>query len=208
MSFVDIPAPHGHLEALLWKVERPVAAAVVCHPHPLHGGTMHNHVTYRVAQAFRNAGVSALRFNFRGVGRSTGQHDEGRGEVDDAAAALDFLAREQPGVPLYAAGFSFGSRVALQLAIRDERVERALGVGLAVDLFDFSFVTRLEKPKAFIHADRDEYGRLEKVQALVEQLPGPKRLFVVPDCGHLAQGRLDAFAQVAKEAVEWLISVP
>src|SRR5258706_104046 len=93
------------------------AAAVVCHPHPLHGGTMHNHVTYRLAQAWRDAGVACVRFNFRGVGRSTGAHDEGRGEVDDAAAALDWLAQQTPGVPLYASGFSFGSRAALALGL-------------------------------------------------------------------------------------------
>src|SRR5688572_6016313 len=114
MSFVDLPAPHGHLEALFWRVEGARAAAAVCHPHPLHGGTMHNHVAYRIADAFRQAGVSTVRFNFRGVGRSTGTYDEGRGEVDDARAALDFLQREHPGIPLYLGGFSFGSRVVLK----------------------------------------------------------------------------------------------
>src|SRR5882672_7941288 len=118
MSFVDIPVPHGRLEALWWDVEKPRAAAIVCHPHPLHGGTMHNHVTYRLAQAWRDAGVACVRFNFRGVGRSSGKHDEGRGEVDDAKAALDWLAEQTPGVPLYASGFSFGSRAALALAVR------------------------------------------------------------------------------------------
>ncbi len=206
MSFVDLSAPHGLLEALFWRVESPRAAAVVCHPHPLGGGTMHNNVTYRLAQAFRDAGVSALRFNFRGVGRSTGQYDEGRGEVDDAQAALDWLEGQHPGVPLYAAGFSFGSRVALKLAARDGRVAKVMAVGMAVSMFDFDFVTALDKPKAFVHAEHDEYGTLEDVRRLVERCSEPKRLFVVPDSTHLATGRLEAFSSVAAQAVEWLLS--
>jgi uncharacterized protein len=206
VSFLDVPAPHGHLEALLWDVPAPKAAAVVCHPHPLHGGTMHNHVTYRLADAFREAGVAALRFNFRGVGRSTGTHDEGRGEVDDARAALDALAERHPGVPLIAAGFSFGARVALRLTADDARVTRGLATGLALDLFDFGFVEGLGKPKAFIQSDHDEFARLEDVRSLVRRLQAPARLFVLEGSDHLATGRLDAFAALAKEAVAWLLS--
>lgn len=206
MSFVDIPAPHGLLEALFWPVESPKAATVVCHPHPLGGGTMHNNVTYRLAQAFRDAKVSALRFNFRGVGRSTGRYDEGRGEVDDARSALDWLERQHPGVPLYAAGFSFGSYVALRLAERDRRVAKVMAVGVPVSMFDFGFVAALDKPKAFVQAEYDEYGPLEEVRRLVERCSEPKRLFVVPGATHLAHGRLDAFSAVAAQAVEWLLS--
>jgi hypothetical protein len=213
MSFIDIPVPHGHLEALLWRVEGARGAAVVCHPHPLHGGTMHNHVTYRVADAFRQAGVSTLRFNFRGVGRSTGTYDDGRGEVDDARAALDFVQRTHPGLPLYLGGFSFGGRVALKLAAEDARAERVLVAGLALrglglTLFDHGFLRQLARPKAFIHADRDEYAPLEEIRALVDELPPPARLFVVEDADHLCTGRLDALAAVAKEAVQWLLAVP
>ena len=168
---------------------------------------MHNHLAYRTAQAFRDAGVTALRFNFRGVGRSTGVHDQGVGEIDDAQAALDYLASVSPGLPLYLAGFSFGSRVALKLALRDERVEKVLAIGMAVDLFDFHFLTALTKPKAFIHADTDEYGSLASIDALLAQVPPPKRLFVVQNCTHLAPGRLDAFSAVAREAVDWLVQL-
>ncbi|MFZ5469549.1 MAG: alpha/beta hydrolase [Myxococcota bacterium] len=204
MSFLDLPAPHGLLEALYWKAEDAHAAAVVCHPHPQHGGTMHNHVTYRLAQALREAKVSALRFNFRGVGRSTGVYDHGEGELADAGTALDYLAANEPEVPLWAAGFSFGARVALRLAAQDARVEKVLATGLAVDLYDFEFLTQLHKPKAIVHAEHDEYGGLAKVEALVKRLPGPTKLFVVPDCDHLATGRLDAFLEVARKAVDWL----
>lgn len=205
MSFVDIPASHGRLEGLLWRVPNPIGAAVVCHPHPKHGGTMHNHVTYRIAQAFRDRGLTSLRFNFRGVGRSTGQYDEGRGELDDAKDALDFLQGIEPGVPLYLGGFSFGCRTGLQLAIRDERVQRMLAVGLGVDFFDVEFVTGLRKKTAFIHADKDEYGTLEHLRALLDRVPGPTRLFVLENSDHLATGRLDAFSEVAKVALDWML---
>ena len=204
MSFVDIPVPHGRLEALWWKAERPRAAAVVCHPHPLHGGTMHNHVTYRLAQTLRDGGVSCVRFNFRGVGRSTGDHDEGRGELDDARAALDWVALQEPGVPLWLGGFSFGCRTALALALADARVEKVLAVGLAVDIFDVGFVTGLQQPTAFVHSDRDEYGKLENLRALLARVPAKHALFVVPDADHLCNGRLDAFSEAAKAAFDWL----
>lgn len=206
MSFIDIPVPHGRLEALWWKAENPRAAAVVCHPHPLHGGTMHNHVTYRLAQTFRDNGVSCVRFNFRGVGRSTGKHDEGVGEIEDARAALDWVANEAPGLPLWLGGFSFGSRTALQLALRDQRVEKVLAVGLAVDIFDLTFVTGLKQPTAFVHSDTDEYGKLENIRALLTRVPAKHELFVVKDADHLCNGRLDEFSAVAKKAFDWLVT--
>ena len=197
MSFVDIPVSHGRLEALWWKVEKPRAAAVVCHPHPLHGGTMHNHVTYRIAQTFRDNGISCVRFNFRGVGRSTGTHGEGVGEIEDARAALDWVALQEPAVPLWLGGFSFGCRTALQLALRDQRVEKVLAVGLAVDIFDLTFVTGLKQPTAFVHSDHDEYGKLENLRALLTRVPAKHELFVVPDADHLCNGRLDELSAAA-----------
>jgi alpha/beta superfamily hydrolase len=205
MSFVDIPVSHGRLEALWWDVEKPRAAAIVCHPHPQHGGTMHNHVTYRLAQAWRDAQVASVRFNFRGVGRSTGSYDEGKGEIDDAKAALDFIASKSPEAPLFASGFSFGSRTALALALREPRIQKVLAVGVAVDLFDVEFVTQLEKPVAFIHADNDEYGKLENLRALLARMKAPHTLFVVPSSDHLCTGRLDAFSDAAKQAVAWML---
>ncbi len=205
MSFVDIPVTHGRLEALHWAVESPRAATIVCHPHPKGGGTMHNHVTYRIAQAWRDASVSCVRFNFRGVGRSTGEYDHGQGEVDDAAAALEFIAAQTPGVPLYASGFSFGSRTALKLSLKEPRIQKILAVGVAVDLFDMEFITEIEKPIAFIHSDTDEYGKLENVRALLKRLKAKHELFVVPQADHLCTGRLDAFSEQAKAAVAWLM---
>jgi alpha/beta superfamily hydrolase len=207
MSFLDIPAPHGRLEALLLQPEQPIAAALVCHPHPQHGGTMHNHLTYRIAQAFKNEKVAALRFNFRGVGRSTGVYDEGRGELEDARTAFAFLSEHFPGLPLYAAGFSFGSRVALQLTSQEPSVKAVLAVGLAVRLFDFEFVKQVRQPKAVIQSERDEYGSLDEVNALVAQMSPPKKLFVVPGADHLCAGQLKAFERIAAEAVSWILAI-
>src|SRR5262249_45714762 len=155
--------------------------------------------------AWRDAQVSCVRFNFRGVGRSTGTHDEGRGEIDDAAAALDCVAAQTPKVPLYASGFSFGSRAAPAPGLRRPRGQKLLAVGLAVDLFDVEFVTQLEKPTAFIHSENDEYGKLENLRALLKRTKAPHTLFVVPNADHLCTGRLDAFSEAAKAAVDWVL---
>src|SRR5262245_13610982 len=113
-----IPGPAGRLEAILWAPKvAPRAAAIVCHPHPLHGGTMHNNVVFRIARALQSCGLAVLRFNFRGAGASAGEHDGQGGEVEDARAALDHLASAHPGIPLWAAGFSFGARMAAALAM-------------------------------------------------------------------------------------------
>jgi alpha/beta superfamily hydrolase len=161
-------------------------------------------VTYRLAQTFRDGGLSCARFNFRGVGRSSGAHDEGVGEIEDARTVLDWVAEQEPQLPLWLGGFSFGARTALQLALRDRRVEKVLAVGLAVDIFDLSFLTGLKQTTAFIHSDRDEYGGLENVRALLSRIPAKHQLFVVPQADHLCNGRLDAFSAVAKEAFDWL----
>jgi alpha/beta superfamily hydrolase len=207
MSFVEIPAPHGTLEGFLWDVESPVAAAIVCHPHPQHGGMMHNHVTYRIARAFREHRVAALRFNFRGVGRSTGVYDEGRGELDDARSALDYLLQRYRDLSPLAAGFSFGGRIALQLTLADDRVAKVLAAGLAVRLFDYGFIRRLRRPAAFIQAENDEYADLDAVRDLIAQVPPPRELFVVPGSDHLCRRRLKELEEVAGKAVSWLLSV-
>lgn len=204
VSFIDIEVPHGRLEALLSDVAQPVGAAVVCHPHPAHGGTMHNHVTYRLAHAWRDANVAALRFNFRGVGRSTGEYDDGVGELDDAAHAFAFLAHRFDGVPRYASGFSFGARTALQLAIREPRVRGVIAVGLPIDMFDVSFVQQVRCPVAFVHSDTDEFGALANMRELLQTVSAPHRLFVVPEADHLCNGRLEAFSGAAAQAVSWL----
>jgi alpha/beta superfamily hydrolase len=203
---VDIPVAHGILEGLLKESPAPFAAAVICHPHPQFGGTMNNNVVYRVAKAFVDAGGTALRFNFRGVGRSTGRYAEGVGEEDDARAALDFLEQRYPGVPLWMAGFSFGARVGLTVGAREARVQKLLGLGLALKLFDYDFLSASRKPKAFIQAAEDEFGARAAIEALVADMAEPKRLFVVENAIHLFPGRLDDLEAAARAAIDYLKS--
>jgi uncharacterized protein len=205
---VTIPVDHGQLEAIIKVPASPVAAAVVCHPHPLGGGTMNNNVVYRLAKALNEAGVAVLRFNFRGVGASTGRHDGGVGEEDDALAALETIAQRHPGVPLWMAGFSFGARVGLTVGARDPRVEKLLGVGLALSMFDYSFLNACEKPKAVIQAANDEYGGREAIEQAVQKMAEPKRLWIVEGATHLYPQHLAELEAAAGEAAAWLRSTP
>src|SRR3954468_6860364 len=201
---VDIPVGHGILEALLKESPAPFAAAVICHPHPQFGGTMNNNVVFRVAKAFVDAGGSALRFNFRGVGRSTGVYAGGDGEEEDAAAALDFLAQRHPGVPLWMAGFSFGARVGLTVGAADTRVQKLFGVGLALKMFDYRIFGGSPKPKAIIQAANDEYAGRADIEAAFADMAEPKRLLIVENATHLFPGQLDPLERAANEAVAFL----
>jgi uncharacterized protein len=193
----------GRLEALLWTVpaEKPESVAVVCHPHPLFGGTMHNKVVYQAAKALHEAGMPVLRFNFRGAGLSEGSHDEGRGELDDVRAALDYLAAEFPGVPILLAGFSFGACVGLRAGCADARVTRLIGLGIPANRCDMSYLLECAKPKLFISGGNDEYGPREKVEALFAALPEPKRLRIVEGVDHFFAGKL---GEVGVEIGEWV----
>ncbi len=169
--FLDGPA--GRLEAVLWRPGggiRPVRAAVVCHPHPLFGGTLHNKVVYQTAKALDGLGIAVLRFNFRGAGLSEGVHDRGEGETGDVQAALDFMAEEFLGVSLLIAGFSFGSWVGLRVGCEDERVRELIGLGIPVNRTDFSFLRQCTKAKLFVHGENDEHGDVRKARELVESL--------------------------------------
>jgi alpha/beta superfamily hydrolase len=202
--FLDGPA--GQLEAILWTPADgtpPPLAALVCHPHPLFGGTLHNKVVYQAAKSLDALGLPVLRFNFRGVGLSAGTHDRGRGEQDDVRVALEFLAGEFPGVPLLLAGFSFGCWVGLHAGCEDPRVAELMGIGAPVNNADFSYLASCMKPKLFVHGANDEYGSLDKVEALVASLPGENRLVAVTDTNHFFAGKLD---QLDRAITEWLIA--
>ena len=198
-----IPTTHGRLEAIL-KEPRGQASgvALVLHPHPLGGGTMHNKVVFRSAAALNDAGLITLRVNFRGVGQSTGEHDEGRGEVEDVRAGLEYLSANYPKQPITLCGFSFGARVGLEVGIADERVVNLISIGTPVNKYDFSFVEACRKPILFVHGNRDEYGDLDKVQILVEKLKAHTdvELHVISDCGHFFEGHLDELKQII---IEW-----
>jgi alpha/beta superfamily hydrolase len=189
-----LEGPAGRLEAILWKPAsqaRPLLAALVCHPHPLFGGTMHNKVVYQTAKSLDAFGLPVLRFNFRSAGMSAGTHDRGRGELGDVGAALDFLAGEFAGVALLVAGFSFGCWVGSRAGCADQRVKELIGLGTPVNDSDFSFLRNCEKPKLFVHGAHDEYGEVGKVTALVQSLPGENSLVVVATANHFFVGKLD-----------------
>ncbi len=187
-----LEGPAGRLEAILWKPREPARlAALVCHPHPLFGGTMHNKVVYQAAKSLDALGLPVLRFNFRGAGLSAGAHDRGHGEQEDVRAALDFLAAEFPGLPLLVAGFSFGSWVGLRVGCADQRVRELIGIGTPVNSSDFSYLRHCDKPKLFVHGANDEHGEVAKLEPLVESLPGENRLVVIAGAEHFFVGKLD-----------------
>jgi uncharacterized protein len=199
-----LQGPAGKLEAILWKPQGPSLppmAGVICHPHPLFGGTMHNKVIYQTAKSLDALGLAVLRFNFRGAGMSEGTHDRGRGERADVRAALDFLANEFPGVPLVLAGFSFGCWVGLRVGSEDARVAELIGLGAPVNNTDFSYLDRCRKPKLFVHGENDEHGDVRKVETLVARLPGENRFVMIPGVDHFFTGKLD---QLDRAITMWL----
>lgn len=189
-----IPAPHGKLEAILKEPrgERK-GAGLVCHPHPLGGGTMHNKVVFRAASGLVDAGLATLRFNFRGVGESTGVHSEIEGGMEDVRSAIDYLDGEYPDEDLTLAGFSFGSRTGLAVGINDDRVTRVISIGTPVDKYhDYDFLSGLTKPILFVHGDSDEFGSVENLKILVNKVAKSTdtELIVFPGCGHFFDDHL------------------
>jgi uncharacterized protein len=198
--------PAGRLEALL-NAGGPGAthAALVCHPHPLFGGTLHNKVVFHAMKALNSFGFPVLRFNFRGTGLSEGEHDRGVGEVEDVRAALDWLEREF-ALPLIFAGFSFGAAVGARAVYADDRVSALVALGLpAVPVedrtYDFEFLRACTKPKLFVSGSRDQFGPAGKLEALVNTFSDPKKLVRIEAGDHFFEGRL----REMREAIEvWI----
>ena len=191
--------PAGRLEALL-NAGSPNAthAAVVCHPHPLYGGTLHNKVVFHAMKALNSFGFPVLRFNFRGAGLSEGEHAGGIGEVEDVRAALDWLEHEFT-LPVIFAGFSFGAAVGLRAAYSSNRVDALIALGLpavtiSVDtqdrVYDFEFLRDCNKPKLFVSGSRDQFGPPGKLEALVNTFADPKKLVRIEAGDHFFEGRL------------------
>lgn len=200
-----LEGPAGRLEALLnLGNPTPSHAAVVCHPHPLYGGTLHNKVVFHTMKALHGFGFPVLRFNFRSAGLSAGEHDHGGGEVDDARVALEWMAHEF-GVPLVLAGFSFGAAVGLRAAFDDHRVNALISLGTPVAAvegrtYDFSFLADCSKPKLFVSGDRDQFGPRPQLEALVASVPEPRQLTLIPGADHFFAGRL---AELRRAVEEW-----
>jgi len=202
-----LPGPSGKLEALLnTGSAQATHAALVAHPHPLYGGTMHNKVVFSAMKALNNLGFPALRFNFRGAGLSEGTHDQGRGEVEDVRAALDWLEREFH-LPIIFAGFSFGAATGLRICCPDKRVAGVISLGTPVEaegrFYTYSFLRECRKPKLFVSGGHDEYGPLPELQKVIDSVPEPKQFVIVEGVGHFFEGKLD---QVRSLIEQWVKS--
>jgi alpha/beta superfamily hydrolase len=194
--FLDGPA--GRLEALLEEPEdgNPREAALVCHPHPQHGGTMHNKVVYRIAKGLRHAGCVVLRFNYRGVNLSEGTYANGEGELEDAKVALAYLRSRYPDLPFTLAGFSFGSRIALRMGCGGMGARRVIAVGFPTVYKDKSYLEGCTVPKAFVQSTQDEFGPVPDLQAVVDGLTGPKQLELIEAQDHFFAGALEQLETV------------
>lgn len=201
-----IDGPAGRLEALLWAHDNPPLVAIVCHPHPLFGGTMHNKVVYHTAKTLHGYGLAVLRFNFRGVGLSDGTHDQGRGETDDVYAAIDYLAEGYPGAPVLVAGFSFGAAVGLRAGCEDSRVIELLGLGFPVNDLDVGYLRTCSKPKLLVQGSEDRFGSKDNWEKLLagvspEGSSGTEAVFI-PGADHFFTGHIDEMTQAVRD---WLV---
>ena len=202
---LSIPAEHGQLEAILKEPRTgpPKGVALVLHPHPLGGGTMHNKVVFRAAAALNDAGLITLRIYFRGVGQSTGAHDEGRGERDDVRAGLDYLSSTYQNLSTTLCGFSFGARVGLEVGIADQRVRYLIGIGVPVNKYDFEFLQACRKPLLLVHGEHDEFGEADQVRQIAADLEPLThvRLVIIPGAGHFFEDKLD---ELKRAITEWI----
>jgi uncharacterized protein len=216
----EFHGPAGRLEALLdmpagrgvtadglvatGSQHAPRAAAVLGHPHPQHGGTMHTKGVYHTAKGLSRIGCAVLRFNFRGVGKSEGAYAEGHGEREDFRAALDVIAGRFPGVPLWAGGMSFGSWVGLTVGAEDPRVTTLIGVATPVNRWDFSDVAASPKAKFFIHGELDEICGFKEINAFYARAVDPKELVIIDGSDHLFNGVVGEVADAVEELLgDW-----
>ncbi|HWB82673.1 MAG TPA: alpha/beta family hydrolase [Bryobacteraceae bacterium] len=200
---LSIAGPAGRLEALLEEPDgaEPREAALVCHPHPLFGGTLHNKVVYRMARGLRRSGAVVLRFNFRGVGASEGEHGNLTGEIEDARAALSWLRERYPELPFSLAGFSFGARVITSLGCGINGPLRLLAAGFPTRHGPAAYLENCAIPKVFIQSTHDEFGPRGDMEAMYAKFAEPKRLVWVEAAGHFFDGALDAFEEQVFQTV-------
>ena len=197
---MEIPVEHGQLETVLREPRGPIkGAAMVCHPHPLQGGTMHTRAVYRVAQVLADINLVACRFNFRGVCKSTGVYDGGAGEQDDARATLSWLEERYPSTPLMAGGFSFGSMVALKVGLKDPRVKALVGFGVPVRLYDYSFLKATAKPTLLIQGSQDEFGTAEELEQASATWGPAVTVETIQGADHYFNGKIEQLKQAVAD---------
>jgi hypothetical protein len=203
LQSISIPGPAGRIEGLLQEHDAgtPSFTATVCHPHPLHGGTLHNKVVHRVASVLHGLGAVVLRFNFRGVGKSEGLHDQGEGELEDARAALAWVRGRHPGVAAWVAGFSFGAWVAARLAASEPGVARLVLIAPPVDLYDFSAMRTARLPKVVVQGTADVVCPPQSLEREFPLWSEPRRLVEVEGASHFFDRRLGELAEALHQAL-------
>jgi uncharacterized protein len=201
LRHVDLYGSAGRLEALYRELQDPVGIAVICHPHPMGGGTLHNKVVFRAARGLENANIATLRFNFRGVGASAGKHDEGEGEQGDVMAAIDWAKKKHPGKKLIVGGFSFGAWVASRVACELPEVDAIFLIGTPVNKYDFGHLRHCEKPILFLHGTDDEFGDVEKLEKLGESVRNAESV-IVTGADHFFSKQLDAVDETIRQWAE------
>jgi uncharacterized protein len=197
LRHVDLYSSAGRLEALYRDLQDPAGVAVVCHPHPLGGGTLHNKVVFRAARGLENANVATLRFNFRGVGASGGKHEEGEGEIEDVFAAVDWAVRKHPGKKLIVGGFSFGAWVATRAGCELPNVDAIFLIGTPVNKYDFGYLRSCDKPMLLLHGTQDEHGDVQKLEKLAQELRNAESV-IVTGADHFFTRQLDAVEETMR----------
>ncbi|PYQ57935.1 MAG: alpha/beta hydrolase, partial [Acidobacteria bacterium] len=187
--------------ALYRELQDPAGIAVICHPHPLGGGTLHNKVVFRAARGLENANIATLRFNFRGVGASAGKHEEGEGEQEDVMTAIEWAKRKHPGKKLIVGGFSFGAWVASRVACELPEVDAIFLIGTPVNKYEFGYLRNCEKPMLFLHGTEDEQGDVEKLEKVVEHVRNAESV-IVTGADHFFSKQLDAVDETIRQWAE------
>lgn len=204
LRHVDIFGKAGRLEALYRELQDPAAVAVVCHPLPTGGGTLHNKVVFRMARGLESANVATLRFNFRGVGASTGTFDGGEGEGEDFLTALAWITKKHPDKPILAGGFSFGAWVASRAACEVESVRALFLVGTPINKYDFGYLRHCEKPMLFVHGTEDEYGDVSKLENLIQHVRNAESV-IVTGADHFFVKQVEAVEETVRAWAEELL---
>jgi len=205
LRHVDLFSSAGRLEGLYRELQDPAGVAVVCHPHPLGGGSLHNKVVFRAARGLENANVATLRFNFRGVGTSAGKHDAGEGEQADVMAAIDWVMKMHPGKKLFVGGFSFGAWVASRVACELPYVDAIFLIGAPVNKYDLGYLKGCEKPILFLHGTQDEHGEVGKLEKLAQQVRNAESV-IVTGADHFFTKQLDAVDETMRAWAEEILS--
>lgn len=204
LRHVDLYGSAGRLEAIYRELQDPAGVAVVCHPHPLGGGTLHNKVVFRAARGLEAANVATLRFNFRGVGASGGKHEEGEGELSDVNTAIAWVKKKHPGKKLFVGGFSFGSWVASRAACELPEVDAVFLIGTPVNKYDFGYLRHCEKPMLFLHGTQDEHGDVTKLERLAQTVRNAESV-IVTGADHFFTKQLEALEETMRGWAEELL---